>query len=457
MSSNCTIGIDIGSTSSKGILYDAASDKVVRIESNSLRPVIQGLPEGHHEESPVPLREAAYDIIEQLAKYAETFDNTIKAICFTGQMHGGLLVGDKLQPLSNFVTWQDKRGDELVDGKPLARSIRERISAGELEGIGSEIHTGFLGVTAAWWKHRGKMPSGARIIGIYDWIASSLVGRLVSDPSSAAAWGLFNIKERRISEEACEACGVAPSSLPQILDIGQVIGPISPTGPMGHIKNLRDTVVVSGLGDTQASYIGSACTNDEILLNFGTGSQLMIESESFGRYWGTDTRYLGKARYLVVAPTLAGGKAYAILADFFIDVLQSFDIDVTARDPIYERMNELGRSSSNGVSFAPYFLGSRTHGENERASITDLDPDNFTAASLTRALIEGMIQEVKTPYEGLPDALKGHGGLLGSGNGMRRNPALRSAAESAFGLPLRLSPIEEEAALGAAKTAAGAL
>jgi sedoheptulokinase len=183
----------------------------------------------------------------------------------------------------------------------------------------------------------------------------------------------------------------------------------------------------------------------------------MIEVESFGRYWGTDTRYLGNGRYLIVAPTLAGGKAYAILADFFIDVLQSFDIDVRDRNPIYERMNELARSQNKGVDFTPFFLGSRTHGENERASISNLNASNFTASSLTRALLEGMINEVKEPYDLLPGGLKGHEGLVASGNGMRRNTALRTVAESAFGLPLRVSNFEEEAALGAAITASKAI
>ncbi len=453
----CTIGIDFGSTSSKGVLYDVESKKVLRVESNSLRPAIQGLPDGRYEETPEPLREAAYDIIEKLANYATTFGHQVQAICFTGQMHGGLLVDEKMKPMSNFVSWQDKRGDELVDGKPLAQSIREKISEDEREAIGTEIHTGFLGVTAASWKREGKYPSGAKILGIYDWIASSILGKQVSDPSSVAAWGLYNVRDQRLSEEACDACGISASSLPEIVDIGEIIGPISPIGPIGHISELRDTVVVSGMGDTQASYIGSGCSRDDILLNFGTGSQLMIEADSFGKYWGTDTRYLGDDKYLIVAPTLAGGKAYAILADFFIDVLQSFDIDVHDRNSLYERMNELARSSSRGVNFSPFFLGSRTHGENERASIIGLNANNFTTSALTRALLEGMINEVKEPYDKLPPSLRNHHGLLASGNGMRRNAALRAVAEGAFELPLRLSSFEEEAALGAAITAAKAI
>ena len=169
----------------------------------------------------------------------------------------------------------------------------------------------------------------------------------------------------------------------------------------------------------------------------GPGSQLMIETEAFARYWGTDTRYLSAGRYLIVAPTLAGGKAYALLAEFFLDVLRSFDIDVWDRNIIYERMNELARSSSKGLTFTPHFLGSRTHGEEKRATIEGINAENFRATHITRALLEGMITEVKEPYDRLPSSLKQQRGLVVSGNAMLHNAALRSVAEEAFALPLR--------------------
>jgi hypothetical protein len=45
--------------------------------------------------------------------------------------------------------------------------------------------------------------------------------------------------------------------------------------------------------------------------------------------------------------------------------------------------------------------------------------------------------------------------LVGAGNGLRKNPALRDAVERLFGIPLTIPPYGEEAARGAAKIAAG--
>ena len=47
--------------------------------------------------------------------------------------------------------------------------------------------------------------------------------------------------------------------------------------------------------------------------------------------------------------------------------------------------------------------------------------------------------------------------LTASGNGAKRNPALQSILAQTFGLPLTLSPYDEEAARGAAIFALGLL
>ena len=43
--------------------------------------------------------------------------------------------------------------------------------------------------------------------------------------------------------------------------------------------------------------------------------------------------------------------------------------------------------------------------------------------------------------------------ITGSGNLIRRNPAMQGVVEQAFGLPLRLSDATEEAAMGAIRFA----
>ena len=66
-------------------------------------------------------------------------------------------------------------------------------------------------------------------------------------------------------------------------------------------------------------------------------------------------------------------------------------------------------------------------------------------------LLRGMADELSACYRAaLKAGCAPAGRLLGSGNGLRRNPALQRAVERSFGLPLTLAAVPEEAACGAA-------
>jgi sedoheptulokinase len=98
----------------------------------------------------------------------------------------------------------------------------------------------------------------------------------------------------------------------------------------------------------------------------------------------------------------------------------------------------------------PFFNGHRFLGEDLRGAIGGLAPANFNVSNILRATLNGMVDELAMPYFTIPSKVRKHQGLLGSGNGIRKNAALRQVAEERFKMPLRLSPVVEEAAIGAA-------
>jgi len=263
---------------------------------------------------------------------------------------------------------------------------------------------------------------------------------------------MYSIRNRKWSNEILEALRVPASMLPSVADIGKKIGTLQ--NEYADALGLPAGIVIrAGLGDTQASYIGSGCTPSEFLLNFGTGSQLMWEEPTFRLVPETDTRYLSESRYLIAIPTLSGGESYRALAEFFRDVIRAFTDQDALVVRLYERMNELALNSHpSTILIEPFFNGHRFRGEELRASISGLDLSNFTVQNLTDAMLRGMIEELAQPYG---RAGVKHKGIVASGNGIRRNAALRKRAVERFGLKLRLSNHEEEAALGAAMVAAG--
>lgn len=439
-----TVGVDVGTTSIKAVLYSLAHAAPVRVASAPL-PARLELPPGHVAVDVEQVCEVTENVIREVAS-----DEAV-AICFTGQMHGGLVTGADDRPLTPFITWEDRRTQEAI------ADIRSRAPLDAWNGVGCPLNAGFLGATVCWLVEHGDIPpDGWRLGGVYETVACRLLGVApYTDQGSAAAWGLFDIVRGCWSEDAVRACHIPLEALPRVLLSGLEVGTVSAESArtLGLAAGIP---VICGAGDTQASFLGSGCRPNELLVNFGTGSQLMWERKAFERWPSTDVRALISGRFLLTVPTLAGGAAYARLASFFTDVIRTLGGVKVDRDLLYARMGDAAGAAAEdagGVVASSLFSGSRWLGEELRASVGGLDRTNFTAGNVCRAMLSAMVDELAQPYFALPADVRPHNGVVGSGNGLRRNPVLRQIVTRRFGMGMRLSAHEEEAAIGAAMIA----
>ncbi len=442
------IGIDIGSSAIKAVLFDLDGMSVLHAERRNLNSRILESAPGHFEEDPNAIRAQVFDILRAIADVARKEATTIEAIAFTGQMHGGLLVDVNLKPLTNFITWQDKRGDEIISNESSYVDELRAFAPPDITGVG--IHTGFLISTLFWLQRHRKIPThAAYVLGIYDWLTSLLVGKPVTDISSAAAWGMSDPIIRAWRTDILHFAKIPVRLLPDVVEPGEHLGTIAPD-IADEIQLARGIRIHASIGDTQAAYLGSECAPNEILLNFGTGSQSMWETSRLDATPGTDIRYLGKSKYLACASTLAGGEAYLIVANFFREVVKEFTEREISMPETFAVMDWLAlESNTNGLTIDPIFRGSKYRADSERGSIAGVHSENFHPGSLMRALVEGMIEEVAEPYfirteNRLP------AGVVGAGNALMRNTALKAVAEARFGHTLRFGRFEEAAAVGAA-------
>ena len=169
--------------------------------------------------------------------------------------------------------------------------------------------------------------------------------------------------------------------------------------------------------------------------------------------------------------SLCGGRAYAILERFF----RSYAAAAGAPEkpqyaaaagapekPQYELMNALAEKAlqeETSLSISPLVCGTRED-PSVRGSVTGISENNFTPGALILGTLRGMADELYGYYSKMtssqPDRIKPDR-VVGSGNGLRKNPVLQKLVAERFGAPLELSPFEEEAACGAAISAAMAL
>lgn len=88
------------------------------------------------------------------------------------------------------------------------------------------------------------------------------------------------------------------------------------------------------------------------------------------------------------------------------------------------------------------FAGTRAN-TNIRGSITNISTSNFTPSDLTVGVLNGMIEELYCLYRSMGEK---RSGIVGSGNGVRKNKALVRIAAQIFGSKLRVSLYTEEPA-----------
>jgi len=448
------LGLDVGTTTVSGVIVATSDGQLVaRAGSEHRADVVDTSPDraGWAEQDPHQLDRAARQVLSDLAAAAGP---DVAAIGLTGQMHGLLLLDADGQPLGNLITWQDRRA------APIIPELLKSASAEAWTGTGCQLATGYLAATLAWMVRNAAVPTSARrCCFIHDWLAARLGGsEPCTDPSDAGSVGIFDLAAKAWSDELIAALGLPVALLPPIRESGAVIGHLQPA--VAKDVGLRsDVPVCNAIGDNQASFLGSVGDPEgSVLVNIGTGGQISWVVDDLAHPPGMEIRYLPNDRLIAVGAGICGGRTYAWLEAFYREVVAAFtDTGAPAAGQLYERMNELAAAApadAAGLRCRPTLSGTRQDPD-LRGLLDGLDLTNMTPANLTRAVLTGIVDELRGFYRSYDAAtLSAHRAVVGSGNAIRRNRALANIIAERFGMPVRTPRHHEEAAYGAALLAA---
>jgi sedoheptulokinase len=425
------VGLDVGTTTICGVLLETDAAKIlsVRTEPNSSAIPARAQWEALQEPDAVCLA------VERILDDFSTAHGDMRAIGVTGQMHGILYVDREGRALSPLYTWQDGRGDqEMSPGKSFAAFLSD--------ALGRTVSTGMGCVTHFYNLRKGLVPkNAAALCTIGDYVAMTLghSQRPLMDVTNAASLGCFDLAGLRFAQDAMKRLSIDPGLFPQVSTAYPPLGDTRWKAP-----------VFPALGDNQASFIGSV---EEIpgslLVNVGTGSQISLFSQTLEETPGVDIRPFPLGGSIAVGAALCGGSAYALLRSFFQETVRLFT--GKADSVSWETMNAAEPAPGSApLVVDTRFAGTRTS-SGVRGSIGNIGTENFTPASLIAGLLDGIADELVGFYQRMPlAARRSVRRLVGSGNGIRRNPALRRAFEMKLGMPMRIPAHEEEASLGAA-------
>lgn len=438
------LGIDIGTTSISMVIYDAIESTVIESVTIANPGFISSAQAWERIQNPALILDCVMEKLNALMdKYQE-----IEAIGLTGQMHGILYTDSLGEAVSPLYTWQDERGNLIWKN---GLSLVEYIHA----VTGLEVAAGYGLVTHIWLCEHHLCPeNGTQICTIADYLGMRLTGRQkpLLHTSNAASLGFFDAANGVFFRESIQELGYPVSCLPDVTSSLEVLG---------HYRGIPVTIAI---GDNQASYAGAVSGRKHaVLLNVGTGSQISVEVDRYLKIPGIETRPYLNGSYLLAGAALCGGRAYAVLEQFFREWARILGVPEQTMYGFMERAAEETMAAqalrsgadvgAGNLTVRTTFQGTRQEPQ-IRGLIENMDTGNFTPGNLILGFIRGILEEMVSMYRLIKENTELNcTELIASGNGMRQNPVMRRMAEELFGMRLTLSEFEEEAALGAARLA----
>src|SRR5699024_10971933 len=113
------IGLDIGTTNIKAVLFNIkgnliaeAEKKVVTYYSNHV----------NHEQNPLELEKSSVQVIKQVIKKGKVKSNELLSIGISCAMHSIICVDKNNNPLSPMIIWSDGRGNTQVKNMSKAKT-----------------------------------------------------------------------------------------------------------------------------------------------------------------------------------------------------------------------------------------------------------------------------------------------------------------------------------------------
>lgn len=425
------IGIDIGTSSICGVVYNPSTQNVTSVT----RENCAHLPSTESWEKKQDANVIMDSVFQIIREFQEQYKD-IRSIGITGQMHGIVYTDAKGNAVSPLYTWQDGRGNlNYKNDLNYAAYLKDT--------TGHAVATGY-GLVTHFYNMQNDLvpPQAVALCTIMDYVVMKLCGKNspLTDPSNAASLGFFDKKGLVFDITALQKAGIEVSLLPQV---------VPSASAAGYFENIP---VYVAIGDNQASFLGSVQDiRHSIHITVGTSSQVSIYTPEYMEIESLDTRPLPGGGYLLVGAVLCGGYAFHILKNFFDATLKLFTGKEFSSADLYRTMTSLPyeQDTENSIIVSTLFDGTRSNPK-ERGKITNIFTSNFTPENLILGFVKGISQGLYNYFELLPKSLTNDKTLLvGSGNGIKKNPLLREALEERFGLPMHLTNIHEEAAFGA--------
>ena len=267
------LGLDCGTSGLKALLTDEGGEPI----ASAARTYSPARPRaGWSEQDPDDWATAMAGAVADLENNAGKGLSGLKAIGFSGQMHGAVLVDRADKPIRPAILHNDGRAVREAD--ELARDYPDLARV-----VGVKPMPGFTGPKLKWIArhepdHRRLIHS---ILSPKDYLRLKLSGERGSDMSDAAGTWLLDEAKRAWSRQAFDACDADPAWAPPLFEGSAAVGRLRAEAA-DALGLPRGVLLAAGGGDAAVGAVGlGAIAPGEAFVSLGTATQLIVATDRF--------------------------------------------------------------------------------------------------------------------------------------------------------------------------------
>lgn len=374
------VGLDVGTSASRALLVDATGR--VRFSFSVDHQQMQMPKPLWAEQDPGDWWRASQLAIRGVLAASGADAAAIRGIGLSGQMHGLVLLDSNDKVIRPALIWCDQRSQPQVD------CIDSQIGRNNvLVWTANPVLTGFTLPKLLWIRDNEphNFESVRKILLPKDYVRFKLTGEFATDVSDASGTALFDVANRRWSEEMIDRNRLDRHILPEVYESIEVTGKISKAGaeatgvPAG-------TPVIAGAGDQAASGVGNGIVEPGVVSCTIGSSGVVFACLKYPAYDGEGRVHT----FCHAVPGLWHAMAVTQGAGLSLQWLRNH----LAPDKQYDDLTweaALSPPGANGLFWLPYLMGERTPhlDANARAAWIGLTA-RHDRADLIRAILEGV-------------------------------------------------------------------
>ncbi|MCP3772579.1 gluconokinase [Paenibacillus sp. MZ04-78.2] len=388
------IGVDIGTTSTKAVLFEESGKVVTKAdEEYPLYTPTSSIAE----QDPDRIFRAVIQTLKRVMTQSAARPEQVLFVSFSSAMHSVIAVDAEGRPLTRCITWGDNRSAAWTE------RLKRDMNGHEIYlRTGTPIHPMSPLSKLLWLRHDHQelFQNASKFISIKEYVFAKLFDEYVVDYSIASATGLMNLQKLDWDEEALDVAGISRNQLSRLVPTtyalkGMKAGFAEETGLAGT------TPFIVGASDGVLSNLGmNAIEPGVVAATIGTSGAIrtVIDRPSTDPKGRIFCYALTEKHWVIGGAVNNGGMLFRWARDEFAasEVETAKRLGIDAYDLLTQIVEKVS-PGSDGLIFHPYMTGERAPlwNANARGSFFGLTM-HHRKEHMIRAVLEGVIFNLYT-------------------------------------------------------------